>query len=160
MAAKKSYPTPNVHGSGIFSRFQAVPGRILTRLRSYSQVLPNPPKTLTLGETKARNGFSTLKIGGYHVSSPGDPLLLTRRPPGGVPRHVRVHAGLGYGYRMPAHARTLPGTCPRGLSVNKGGSQGLKTWYPPILRVLNPVPALVSPSSKVLWVFGAENLKI
>ena len=36
---------------------------------------------LQLGETKARNGFSTLKIGGHPAFSPCDKLLLTRKLP-------------------------------------------------------------------------------
>ena len=40
-----------------------------------------PVKWLELGQTKARNGFGTLKIGGYHVVRPWNPLLLTQRPP-------------------------------------------------------------------------------
>ena len=68
---------------------------------------------------------------------------------------------LAYGNpNLGPRARTCRRTRPGGLRVNKSGSQGLETWYPPISRVLNPVLALVSPSSKVLWVFGAENLKI
>ena len=35
----------------------------------------NPSKRLEQGQTKARNGFSTLKIGGYHVDLVGWPAL-------------------------------------------------------------------------------------
>ena len=34
----------------------------------------NPTETLKLGQTKASNGFSNLKIRGYHIVSPWDPL--------------------------------------------------------------------------------------
>ena len=75
-------------GQGILARFRGIlkaRDRILIRFGSDVQVfrspVPNPPKTLELGEPKAGNGFSTLKIGGYHVVSPWDPFLLTRRPP-------------------------------------------------------------------------------
>ena len=37
-----------------------------------------------------------------------------------------------------------------GLRVNNSGSQGLITWYPPILRVLCVFPALVCPSSNLV----------
>ena len=68
---------------------------------------------------------------------------------------------LAYGNpNLGPRARTCRGTRPGGLRVNKSGSQGLETWYPPFLRVLNPFLALVSPNSKVLGGFGAENLNI
>ena len=51
--------------------------------------------------------------------------------------------------------RTRPG----GLQLERRGSQGLTTWYPPILRVLNLFLALASPGSMVLGGIGAENLK-
>ena len=69
-------------------------------------------------------------IGGYHVFSPF------------VSRCVRARALVPREPRQ-ARARTLRGTPHGGLQVNKSGSQGLKTWYPPILRVLNPFLALV-----------------
>ena len=37
---------------------------------------PLPPKAVEIGQiVKAKNGFSTLKIGGYHVGTLWDPLL-------------------------------------------------------------------------------------
>ena len=68
---------------------------------------------------------------------------------------------LAYGNpNLGPRARTCRGTRPGGLRVNKSGFPGLGTWYPPMLRVLNPFPALGSPNSKVLGGLGAENLKI
>ena len=65
-----------------FAPILSRPARIFNRFGSYFQIFsPNPSKRLELGQTKARNGLSTLKIGGYHVVSPWDPLLLTQRPP-------------------------------------------------------------------------------
>ena len=47
-----------------------------------------------------------------------------------------------------------------GFRVNKSGSQVLTTWYPPILRVLNPFPAMVCRNSNLSEGFRAENLKL
>ena len=38
-----------------------------------------PSKRLESGQTKIRNGFSTLETRGYHVVSLWDPLLLSQR---------------------------------------------------------------------------------
>ena len=61
MAGKKSYSAGNVDGSGNSGQFSGI---LKARDRGKQ------------GETKARNGFSTLKIGGCHVISPWGPLLL------------------------------------------------------------------------------------
>ena len=90
----------------------------------------NPPQTLKPGETKARNGFSTLKIGGYHVSSPWAPPLLTRRPPGRVPRHVRAR---GPRVVLPyASTRAHP---PRDLPRRPSGGQ---KWVPRADNIVSP----------------------
>ena len=52
---------------------------------------PIPPKILEPGETKAGNGCSTLKTGGYHVVGPWDPLSSTWRSPGRVLTCKWVH---------------------------------------------------------------------
>ena len=56
-------------------------------------------------------------------------------------------------------ASTLPGIRPGGFRVDKSRSQGLTTWYLPILRVLNSFLALVCPNSNLLDGFWAEDLK-
>ena len=62
-----------------------VPARILTWLWSHFQV----------GQTSARNRFSTLKIGGYHVCSPWDQLFSALRPPGRFPRKLPAPVCVG-----------------------------------------------------------------
>ena len=47
-----------------------------------------------------------------------------------------------------------------GFQVDKSGTQGLKTWYPPILRVRNPLLWIGLPQFQGLGMFGSENLKI
>ena len=49
----------------------------------------NLPKPLELGPTKVRNVFSTLKIGGWHVGTPRNPLFVTWKPSCGVLREAR-----------------------------------------------------------------------
>ena len=89
---KKTYQRPDVGRSGIFSWFST---GFLNRLCHCSA--PNLPKTLEMGPTKARNIFSTLKLGGWHVATPRDPLFVTRKPSCGVLREARsfVHMGSG-----------------------------------------------------------------
>ena len=100
------------------------------------------------GQTKDGNGSSTFKIGGYHVVSPRDPLLLTPRPPGRGPQRPRARALTLRSTRDPYH-RARQG----GLRVNKSGSWGVTTWHPFFLTVLNPFSALVCPNSDLLrWI--------
>ena len=66
-------------GFGDFQRISSCPG-----LGGLKFSAPITPKTLEPGETKARNGFRTLNIGGSHVVGHCDPPLSTRRPPGRV----------------------------------------------------------------------------
>ena len=86
-----------------------------------------PPKTLKLGETKVGTGFSTLKIGGYHVVSPLDPLLLTERPLGQVPGRVRAHGNPDLGPRARAH---VAGPAPEAFGSTKVGPKGWKHGTP------------------------------
>ena len=118
----------------------------------------NPLNRLEMRQTKARNGFSALKIGGYHVASPWDPFLLTQKPSCRARRLVRVCVhGLAQ-----ARALTLRSTPEPIAGTGKGafGSQGLTTWYPPILRVPNQFLAFYYPGFKLSGVLWAENLKV
>ena len=72
---QNSYSAANVDGSGVSDPFSApspdlVPflGHIFSHIFRFSA--QNPSKRLELGQTKARNGVSTLKIGGNHAVSP------------------------------------------------------------------------------------------
>ena len=89
----------------------------------FSGFQPPTSKTLRLGQTKARDGFSTLKIGGRHVFNPWDPPLSTPTPPSGVLRLVRACACLST-TQTPAGTRThLPRDPSRGTS-------GRQKWVP------------------------------
>ena len=57
----------------------------------------------------------------------------------------------------PTHHPRVAGPAPEAFGST--WAQGLESWHPPILRVLNPFLALVSPNFKVLGGFGAENLR-
>ena len=84
----------------------------------YSSVEPPiPHKVMGMGQIKAKNGFSTLKIGGYHVGTPCDPLL------GGVPglkglRGLPRFPGLGLSPRGPV-AQTVPQRASTGRAQGK-----------------------------------------
>ena len=86
MPLKRKYSNVNVGRSGIFlGDFQPTLRTPVRMLTDFCHILrfsaQKPLETLNLGQTSDRNGFSTLKMGGYHVASPWDQLFLTRRPP-------------------------------------------------------------------------------
>ena len=68
-------------GSGVVGQFPTVwpvfGPRFGATFRFSAQ---NPPESLELGQTKARNGFSTLKIGISHVVGPWDPPFPPASP--------------------------------------------------------------------------------
>ena len=104
---------------------------------------PNVPKTLKLGQTKARNGFRTLKRGGgggtmgsglgTHLCRPKSLVVGSRG------RCVRARAFVPRGPRQ-ARARTFRETPHGGLRVNKSGSQGLKNMVSPYFEGAGSIP--------------------
>ena len=49
--------------------------QFLSYCQEFNSVPPPPNKLVELGQIKAKNGFSTLKLGGFHMGTPWDPAL-------------------------------------------------------------------------------------